>query len=132
MSEASEKLRDLFSRLVPYKVLNWSSSSSDGDTDRLRTSLADADVVASAYVHDPTRHVLAIDIDHQSWLVKSTTPGHYHLYVEVPDGIPQGYYDSLLNALANAGVVEQGYARASIERGFSCVRLPWVKKEAST
>jgi hypothetical protein len=48
--------------------------------------------------------------------------------VDVPGGISQGYYESLLNALANAGVIERGYASASIERGFSCVRLPWVKK----
>lgn len=37
-------------------------------------------------------------------------------------------YVDLLNALARAGVVEQGYVDSSLERGYTAVRLPWIKK----
>lgn len=31
-------------------------------------------------------------------------------------------------ALAAAGIIEQGYANASIARGYSAIRPPWEKK----
>ena len=40
-----------------------------------------------------------------------------------------GYYDDLtLTAMADCGIVEEGYARASYEKGFSAVRVPWLAK----
>jgi len=35
---------------------------------------------------------------------------------------------ALLVALAEAGVIEEGYLKASLERGHTALRLPWVKK----
>ena len=37
-------------------------------------------------------------------------------------------YVAILEALANAGVVEQGYYRASLLRKGTHLRLPWVRK----
>lgn len=134
VSESAASLRRLFDRLRCYKVLNWGPDSSAPDmTDREMVNVGEADVVSSLHRgvrNEGRRHALVIDIDHPAWLVKSTTEGHHHLYVDVPDGISEGYYFSLLNALANAGVIEQGYASASIARRHSDVRLPWVKKPA--
>lgn len=123
----SQRLRILFNTLTCYKVTFWGKSSSDPDMrDREVADVKDADVVSS--LRKDGRHTLVLDIDHQSWLVKSTTEGHYHLYVDVPGGIEHNLYMALLGTLADAGIIEQGYARASRTRGHSDVRLPWVQK----
>lgn len=72
------------------------------------------------------KHTVAIDLDVPARLVSSTTPGHSHLYIDVPMTWPT--YLSLLHALAEAGVIEDGYYGASERRGFTSLRLPWVKK----
>lgn len=129
LSVEASGLRALLGRLRYYKVLAWTSSKNDKFTDREEVvDMTVADVVSSRYNNGQARHALVIDIDHPTWLVKSSTPGHFHLYVDVPGGIPHETYLYLLNALAQAGVIEQGYSNASHERGSSMVRLPWVKK----
>lgn len=137
MSTASEGLdrvpesyRRLIGRLTKFKVKVWGTSSempADGSDRDVALSLDAAHVVSSKRLADD-KHVLVLDIDHPSWLVKSTTEGHYHLYVDVKDGIEWTKYGTLLLALADAGVIEQGYADASIARGHSDVRLPWIRK----
>lgn len=134
VSDAARGLRALIGGLSWYKVNDWSSSASDQYTDRSRVYNQDlADVVSSQRI-DPagwlsSRHAVVLDIDHPTYLVKSSTPGHYHLYIDVPGGVEHMAYMSLLNSLANAGVIEQGYVKASQKRGFTCVRMPWVKKQ---
>lgn len=121
-------LRRLLSRLACYKVSHWGTSSSEPSTvDREPAPLDQADVASS--LRPDGRHALVIDIDHNAWLVRSSTPGHYHLYVDVKDGIKSEDYFNLLAALAEAGVIEPGYAGASMARGRTYVRLPWIKKE---
>lgn len=139
-SEYGRGLLKFLDRLVPYNVTDWGNDDSDsrdqnrvGDREQVAT-LDEANVVSSRLTHDSvgfetTRHALVIDIDHPSWLIPSTTPGHYHLYVDTPSGIKREDYDALLDALANAGVIEAGYAGASKARGYTSVRLPWVQKE---
>ena len=34
----------------------------------------------------------------------------------------------MLEAMAAAGIVQHGYVNASKKRGFTALRLPWVKK----
>lgn len=72
-------------------------------------------------------HRLVIDIDHPVKVVESSTPGHFHLYIDVP--MPWSDALKILQAMADAGVVEQGYVDASDRRGYTAVRLPWVRKE---
>jgi hypothetical protein len=72
------------------------------------------------------RHTIMLDLDVPATLIPSTTPGHSHLYIDVP--LEWSKYKILLDALAEAGVIELGYASASKARGFSSLRLPWVKK----
>jgi len=125
-------------KLRLYRVLDWGNDDSQTKDDNrpgdraFVTDLQDANVVTSQHSTAPdgqARHALVLDIDHPAWLMPSTTPGHFHLYVDVPEGITNEKYTTLLTALADAGVIEWGYASASIARGFTSVRLPWIQKE---
>lgn len=76
------------------------------------------------------RHNLLIDIDRPAELVESSTPGHYHLYVELfgGEGAHWEDYVAFLHAAAKIGLIESGYAYASQARGYTALRLPWVSK----
>lgn len=57
-------------------------------------------------------------------LQSSFTPGHYHLFIDVT--LTWAKYARLLDALADAQVIEHGYLMASLERGATFVALkPW-------
>lgn len=72
------------------------------------------------------RHRLVLDIDLPITVVPSTTPGHSHLYIDKE--MSWHHALNILYALAAAGIVEEGYARACENDGFTTVRLPWEKK----
>lgn len=72
------------------------------------------------------RHKLILDIDFPVQAIPSTTPGHFHLYID--KAIDWKSLLAVIEALANAGLVEQGYADACRDQKFTTVRLPWVKK----
>lgn len=59
-------------------------------------------------------------------LVPSSTPGHHHLILDA--NLPWPVYKKLLNMLSLCGVIEFGYAQASMRKGYSAIRPPWVKK----
>lgn len=129
MSENAKALRAMYTRLILRKPDFSSGGYSDPTAEPISHLLEEATVVTSEHrAPGPRRHALVIDIDHPSWLIKSSTPNHYHLIVDVPGGIEDNDYWLLLTALYRAGVIEKGYARASERRGYSAVRLPWIKK----
>jgi hypothetical protein len=72
-------------------------------------------------------HTVMLDIDHPARLVPSSRPGHYHLYIDHP--MPQGDYFKLLEVMVEVGLVQEGYRNASVARGGTHLRLPWVKKK---
>lgn len=132
----------LIKRLQTFWV-DWSGVSSknaprdevvyEPGIDRREENLDRANIVSS--LHRPTldflsdgepRHAVALDLDIPAYLIPSSTPGHSHLYIEA--SIPHHRYMALLSALADAGVIEKGYAEVSIKRGHSDLRLPWVEK----
>lgn len=76
---------------------------------------------------DLNRHKPILDIDFEAKLLPSTTEGHYHLFLDKE--MSWELYEELLTTLAKCGIIEQGYANASIQRHYSAARLPWVKKE---
>lgn len=76
------------------------------------------------------RHKVVIDIDHGAQLIPSSTSGHFHLIIDHEIGWSQ--YVALLEAMADCGLVERGYVYASKERGYTAVRLPWIKKEGKS
>jgi hypothetical protein len=80
---------------------------------------------------DPTNtHKLMIDIDVPAYLLPSSTPGHSHLYID--KDMDKEEWLALLIALRNAGIIESGYVGASIQRGYTALRLPWVSKRSGT
>ena len=80
-----------------------------------------ANLVSSATgVGDWHLPVLDLDVPHR--LVPSTTEGHSHLYIDV--AVPWDKYVRLLEAMADAGILEHGYVSASIDKGATMVRLP--------
>jgi hypothetical protein len=87
--------------------------------------ISEATVITSRGA-DSEQHKVIIDLDLPASLVPSTTPGHFHLYVD--HELDWEVYSQLLEALAIAGLVEQGYVDASLARGHTAARLPWVKK----
>lgn len=97
--------------------------ASEGDGE-IVSSVEEANVVTSLYALDLHRPVL--DLDLACELVPSSTPGHYHLYIN--KSMTWAKYRRLLEVLAEVGIIEPGYAKASIARGFSAVRLPGVVK----
>lgn len=108
-------------------------NSYDGASGRYDTpDPADAQVVTSmveeSWIRGATHptHRPVLDIDLPAQLVPSSTPGHFHLYLDVE--VEHENYMLLLRTLALCGIIEPGYASASQERGYTAVRLPWVKK----
>lgn len=95
--------------------------------DAVHYSRTDASGKTITYAHLENVHRPVLDIDFPVKLVPSSTEGHFHLYLDKE--MPWSTYKNLLNALAAAGIIEKGYAAASIARGYSTVRLPWEKKD---
>lgn len=95
---------------------------------RYNTTDIDAAQVITSRVADKEKvHKLLLDIDIPAQLIPSSTPGHSHLYIDKE--MSEEAWSTLLFALSSAGIIEPGYMRASISRGFTALRLPWIKKE---
>lgn len=80
-------------------------------------------LLSSDAVHKP---VLDIDIP-GSALIPSSTPGHFHLYLNRE--LTWANYAKLLTVLGEVGLLQKGYVDASLNRGYSAVRLPWITKD---
>lgn len=91
-----------------------------------RAGLDSANIVTSESASERHAHCPVIDLDFPCVLVGSSTPGHFHLYME--RRISWRAYRKVLKAMSDAGLVERGYYRASLARGFTAARLPWIKK----
>ena len=72
------------------------------------------------------RHAPALDLDLPSRLVPSSTPGHYHLYVDVELSWPR--YVILLLGLTLSGLMGPSYFAHSLRRRMTLVRKPGVRK----
>lgn len=110
-----------------YRVTLKETSSSD--TDPLDAG-SDVSVVATKQDRVnligseiyPGVHAPVFDVDFPVRAIPSRTPGHYHLYID--KAVSWEDYKELLNVLAKIGIVEKGYASASIAKGGTFVRLP--------
>lgn len=72
-------------------------------------------------------HAPALDIDAPVHLLASSTPGHYHLYIDVP--MRWGQYKRLLRALCKAGVISDSYYKIAIAHRATHLRKPGVRKQ---
>lgn len=122
---------------IDPKIMDEADSESDGapaDFDR-----DDANVVTSVIAWEnhgpdgeriPAAHWPVLDIDFEARLVPSSTPGHYHLYLE--KHVDHDQYMRLLEELERTGIVGPGYDHFSRQRGYTTARLPHVKKPTAT
>lgn len=117
-----------------FKNIDWKSGGYDGDSDRDETTNLDHAQVISSEIrycmgpHDwQGQHFVLLDLDVPAHLYPSSTPGHSHLYIEVP--LTWDQYAPLLEMLAQLGIVEPGFVKVSKKRKATMLRLPWVKKE---
>lgn len=122
-------LMSLLKYMTLRKNLPLDYTDKQGD---LADDLNDAEVVSSlvSTLYQPTgtesMHMVAIDLDMGAYLVPSTRPGHHHLYIE--HSLTWPAYEKLLKALAEAGLIEDGYYHASVRRKATFLRLPWIQK----
>jgi len=75
-------------------------------------------------------HRPVLDLDFPAALIPSSTPEHFHLYLN--HAVTWAGYVELLDALAKVGVLEPSYVEASKRRGYTAVRLPWIAKAATS
>lgn len=109
-----------------YRVddLNGSDAPLTGEELRIPCSKEEANLVGSLCEDGMHRPVL--DIDLPCRLVPSSTPGHFHLYLELP--MVEERFMALVEALGTAGVVSAFYSKAVQARRQSFVRCEWVRK----
>lgn len=86
--------------------------------------VSDAELIAS--LNADGKHRPLLDIDFPAAVIPSSTEGHCHLYIDKE--LEWKDYKKLLNILADLGIIEHGYRGASLARGYSALRLPWIKK----
>lgn len=75
-------------------------------------------------------HAPVLDIDFPARLIPSSTPGHYHLYLDKE--MSPGNYRTLIRTLSSVGILESGYAYAALNKGMTLVRKPDVLKPGAT
>lgn len=124
-----------FKRELSAASLAYADSGEDWWDDQ-RVAVVDPDranLIGSRLVDQPnerrtgTLHAPVIDIDLECHLLPSTTPGHFHLYIE--KAVSWEAYGEMLTAMCDAGIVEPGYVDAALHRGMSHVRKPGVMKQ---
>lgn len=109
----------------------------DAMHEEVTTDLDRANVITSAVADVEIRgvglyaeaHKIVLDLDHPAILLDSSTPGHHHLYIDKT--LTWEQYEKLLLVLGEVGLLEEGYVRASLERRYTSLRLPWVRKGAT-
>jgi hypothetical protein len=89
----------------------------------IRTMLNDCQV-------DVDRKALIIKTFNDLALIPSSTPGHHHLILNV--NLTWQDYSTLLSLLEYYYVIERAYLDASLKKGHTCIRVPWVKKQGKT
>jgi hypothetical protein len=84
----------------------------------------DPDLVSSACTNG--MHAPVIDLDFPCRLIPSSTPGHFHLYLD--QYITWEQCQMLLEGFFKAGLIEEGWYKASLRDGRSYVRRPGIYK----
>lgn len=110
-----------------YKSGGTSSSGVDDEHRHETKELKDIRLISSRVAgghHD--MHAPVLDLDFPCRLEPSTTPGHFHLYLDRE--MTWENYVMLLRILAVVGILEEGYVGAAIKRRQTFVRAPWEKK----
>lgn len=104
-----------------YNAASDQKATIDPDEADLISSLMWGTQAGASALHFPV-----LDIDIPAYLVPSSTEGNSHLYLDVRLSDDQMW--KLCDLLAEVGILQPGYVSACKARGYTSVRLPWVKK----
>lgn len=128
MQNIRELILDRKLRKAPDEYAIGDDSNSDiGEIYPPTNSIEQANIVTSDIGWG--FHYPVLDIDYETFLVPSSTSGHYHLYLN--QSVSWRKYKRVLRAMKNAGLIQNGFYRAAVKRGYTSARLPWIKKEVS-
>lgn len=116
--------RRLLRTITP--ITNTSGESWD-DPEYYEAHHFNATLVTSEVDGEPGWHMPVIDIDLPCLLTESSKPGHHHLFINKK--ITWGQYLNILQALTDAGIVQEGYNFHTRRRGYGTVRYPGVTKD---
>lgn len=114
---------------LPSQVTRVSDLNGYDSTESEVSDLDSANIITSEVAGKPGRHKVVLDIDLPAKLIPSSTEGHFHLMIDKE--MDWEDYQRLLWVLADVGIIEEGYASSSDERGYTAVRLPWVRKDTA-
>ncbi len=84
----------------------------------------DANLISSERIDG--KHLLMLDIDHEHYYAESSTPGHAYLVIH--HELDQEAMLEILTVLGKHGIVQTGFMQATLDRGFSALRMPGVSK----
>lgn len=128
---------------IEGQVLRWADLGADYETPsptRVVTEAEHANIVNSdmtvewdnktsrrtPHGYGPN-HKLILDIDYPVYVVESS-PGRSHLYIDA--AMSWSTLVSIMAVFVEAKLLEPGYMYASIERGYTSVRVPWALKNS--
>lgn len=133
MTATVPTLDELRGRRLPLDGMALARTDFDDSYDTDRTVVVDLDqanlitsMVAGPEGTAGNLHKLVLDVDLPVKVIESSTPGHFHLFIDHAMTWPE--YLAVIEALSAAGIVEPGYLAAAQRRGHTAVRLPWVRK----
>lgn len=96
----------------------------DGDVnnsmDHRDADPANADLVSSLVHTAEPWHLPVFDLDFDCELKPSSSPGKYHLFLNRP--VPWSKYVKVLEAMAEAGLLERGWVDAAKRQGYAVLR----------
>lgn len=111
---------------LPEDVVDQTENQDDYSSEHVPTDSIEAAHIILSY-DNTGKHRPVLDIDFPVHVVPSSTPGHFHLYLDKQ--MDHDRYMRLLTALAEAELIEPGYSGVSHARGYTSVRLPWIRKD---
>ncbi|QKY80376.1 hypothetical protein SEA_PABST_18 [Microbacterium phage Pabst] len=118
---------------IEGQVLRWADVLHDSESEgpeaetRIVTDVERANIINSDVnlQWGGDEHKVILDIDFPVKVVESS-PGKSHLYIDKTVSWHQ--LIAIMAALVEAGIVQPGYMFASIQRGYTSVRVPWALK----
>lgn len=84
-------------------------------------------IISSLISSTGERHMPVIDIDFPCYVIPSSTPGHFHLYLDKE--ISWQDYEFVLFSMKRAGLIDPGFYDESVRKRQTFARLPWIKKD---
>ena len=126
---STELLEQLPTFIRGHQLANIPDGDAEDDyyeSEHVETENIEAADIILSFDKATKEHRPVLDIDFPLHVVPSSTEGHFHLYLDKP--MSWFKYKRLISALADAGIIEDGYAAVSLDRKYTSVRLPWVKK----